>query len=204
MRLLKTVERKLRGFESHSLRSSVVVFTTGVLDAGRCTARPSGRSDEGSRRSNPPRQRACYAHPMASTGPFAISVDDGLSALKFLPDRTPATSADESKDSFKLHSTYREGGIFVGYWAGKSEWERHVAGDEIVMVLEGETTIYFFTDDGEAPAALRRSEFTIVPQGTWHRFETSHSVRWESAPDRRILSACRASRSTSPTTSTKS
>ena len=95
-------------------------------------------------------------------------------------------------------------GIFVGYWAGKSEWERHVAGDEIVMVLDGETTIYLFTDDGEAPAALRRSEFTIVPQGTLHRFETSHSGRWKSAPDRRILYACRGFRFTSPTTSTKS
>ena len=79
-----------------------------------------------------------------------------------------------------LLSTHREGGIFVGYWAGKSERQRHVAAGEIVMVIDGETTIYCFTGDGEAPAALRRGVLTIVPQETWHRFEISHSVRRKS------------------------
>jgi mannose-6-phosphate isomerase-like protein (cupin superfamily) len=114
---------------------------------------------------------------VASTGPSPISIDDAIAALNFLADRTPTTTAAESDGAFKLLSTYREGGVFVGHWAGKSEWERHAAGDEIVMVVDGETTIYFLTDEGEAAAALRRGEFTIVPRGTWHRFETPDAVK---------------------------
>ena len=114
---------------------------------------------------------------MASGGPFPISIKDAVRTLRFLAERTPTTTADESEDAFSLLSTYREGGIYVGHWAGTSEWERHTAGDEIVMVLEGETTIYFLTDEDEAAAPLCSGEFVVVPQGTWHRFETPDGVK---------------------------
>lgn len=114
---------------------------------------------------------------MAPGGPSPISIDDVLPTLKFLAERAPTTTADEAEGAFRLLATYREGGIFVGHWAGTSEWERHAAGDEIVMVLDGETTITFLTDEGDAPAPLRRGEFVIVPQGTWHRFETPEGVK---------------------------
>jgi len=96
--------------------------------------------------------------------------------LRFLPNRTPATTAEESDGVFARLADYREGGIFVGRWAGASEWERHALGDEIVMVMEGATTIFFLTDDGERPAELTGGQLVVVPQGTWHRFETPDSV----------------------------
>ena len=114
---------------------------------------------------------------MASGGPTPISLDDVLPTLRFLAGRTPATTADESAGAFRRLSTYRDGAVFVGHWAGTSEWERHSAGDEIVMVLDGETTISFLTDEGEAAAPLGSGEFVVVPQGTWHRFETPEGVK---------------------------
>jgi mannose-6-phosphate isomerase-like protein (cupin superfamily) len=113
---------------------------------------------------------------MAPSGPQPVSVDSTVAGLRFLPDRTPTTTADESDGVFARLADYREGGIFVGRWAGRSEWERHKAGDEIVMVMEGATTIFFLTDDGEMPADLTGGQLVIVPQGTWHRFETPDSV----------------------------
>lgn len=74
-------------------------------------------------------------------------------------------------------SPYREGGVFVGHWAGTSEWERHAAGDEIVMVLEGETTIFFLGDGRDRAAGLGPGDLVIVPEGTWHRFETPVGVK---------------------------
>ena len=71
----------------------------------------------------------------------------------------------------------QSGGVFVGYWAGASEWERHNAGDEIVMVAEGETTIYFLVDNDERAATLGAGDLVIVPQGVWHRFETAVGVK---------------------------
>ncbi|MGH9134441.1 MAG: cupin domain-containing protein [Ilumatobacteraceae bacterium] len=114
---------------------------------------------------------------MESGGPIPISVNDALETLSFLRARTPTTTAEESRDAFRLLSTYGEGGVFVGHWAGNSEWERHTAGDEIVMVVEGETTIYFLTTHDEPSATLRAGEFVIVPEGTWHRFETPDEVK---------------------------
>ena len=113
---------------------------------------------------------------MGSSAPQPISVDSTVARLRFLPDRTPTTTADESEGVFARLADYREGGIFVGRWAGSSEWERHQAGDEIVMVMEGATTIFFLTDDGELPADLHGGQLVVVPQGTWHRFETPESV----------------------------
>ena len=99
-----------------------------------------------------------------------------MAALTFLPNRRPTTTSDESKDAFALLSGYRDGAVFVGHWAGNSEWERHPVGDELVMVLQGETTIFFQDGDHDQPGHLTAGEFVVVPQGTWHRFETPERV----------------------------
>jgi mannose-6-phosphate isomerase-like protein (cupin superfamily) len=114
---------------------------------------------------------------MESAKPSPISIGDAIAELTFLSDRTPTTTADDSKDAFSLLSDYRDGGVFVGHWAGSSEWERHTVGDEIVMVLEGQTTIFFLDGDRERGADLTGGEFVVVPQGTWHRFETPEGVK---------------------------
>src|SRR5262245_37469192 len=114
---------------------------------------------------------------MATDGPSPISIDEAIATLTFFGGRTPHTTSEESDGAFRLLSRYREGGIFVGHWADKSEWERHMAGDEIVMVIAGETTMYFLVDGDETAAPLRAGEFVVVPQGTWHRFETPEGVK---------------------------
>lgn len=114
---------------------------------------------------------------MAETRPHPISIDDAIAALRFLPDRTPTTTAEESSGAFDLLATCGDRGIFVGHWAGNSEWERHPAGDEIVMILDGDTTISFLAGDDEHSERLGPGQFVVVPQGTWHRFETPKGVK---------------------------
>ncbi len=70
-------------------------------------------------------------------------------------------------------SEYRDGGAFVATFAGNSEWERHVNGDELVFAVEGETELILFIDGEEARNTLQEGELLIVPQNTWHRFETA-------------------------------
>ena len=114
---------------------------------------------------------------MASAGPLPISIDDAIEGLMFLANRTPTTTTEQSRNAFRELSIYRDGGIFVGHWAGNSEWERHAVGDEIVMVIEGATTISFLVDGGERLADLGAGDLVVVPQGTWHRFETPEAVK---------------------------
>jgi mannose-6-phosphate isomerase-like protein (cupin superfamily) len=114
---------------------------------------------------------------MAGEEPLPISIDEAIAELTFLPDRTPTTTAEESKSAFTLLSNYRDGGVFAGHWAGNSEWERHTVGDEIVMVIEGRTTIFFLDGNRDRAANLEAGQFVVVPQGTWHRFETTEGVK---------------------------
>lgn len=114
---------------------------------------------------------------MALDGPEPISVGDAIAKLRFLPDRTPTLDSERSAEAFQQLSVYRDGGIFVGHWAGSSEWERHAVGDEIVMVVEGVTTIFCLDGDVERSATLRTGDLVVVPRGTWHRFETPDAVK---------------------------
>lgn len=109
-------------------------------------------------------------------GPNPVSVPKAVAALTFLATRTPTTTPSESAGSFAELAAFRDGGIYVGHWAGTSEWERHSVADEIVMVVEGETEIFFQCDGREESASLGPGDLVIVPRGTWHRFETPAAV----------------------------
>lgn len=103
------------------------------------------------------------------------SIHDALDKLTFLPDRTPAT--EDGTGFAGRVADYRDGGIFVAHYAGNSEWERHRVGDEIVMVVEGETTLILLIDDVEIRNRLGPSQLLVVPRGVWHRFESPTAVK---------------------------
>ena len=110
------------------------------------------------------------------TKPKPIDLAEALAGLDFLPDRTPTTTETESAWVASL-ATYRDGGIFVVHYAGESEWELHSVGDEIVMVIEGSTTMTLLIDGEEHDEVLGAMQMIVVPQGTWHRFSTPVGVK---------------------------
>jgi len=81
------------------------------------------------------------------------------------------------RGAFAMLSEYRDGAVFIGHYAGNSKWERHSNGDEIVFVVEGETTLILLVKDKEIPNTLGQGELLVVPKNTWHRFETSKAVK---------------------------
>jgi len=103
--------------------------------------------------------------------PEPVDIYAVLNALEFLPDRTPTTQETELNWVSEL-GVYRDGGIFAVYYAGQSEWERHMAGDEVVMVIDGATTMTLLIDDHEHQHRLGPMQMIVVPQGVWHRFDT--------------------------------
>ncbi len=106
-----------------------------------------------------------------------ISITAAFSEVRFLANRTPETSDEEAEGAFAMLSEYRDGAVFIGHYAGNSEWERHSNGDEIVFVVEGETTLILLVRDKEIPNTLGQGELLVVPKNTWHRFETSKAVK---------------------------
>ena len=106
------------------------------------------------------------------------SLTEVLAGLEYLPNRTPemATNGGAEK-AFAEVSRYRDGAIYVGFYSGSSEWERHSNGDEIVMCLEGSTTLVLFVDKVEERVELFEKEIAVVPANTWHRFENSEKLK---------------------------
>ena len=87
------------------------------------------------------------------------------------------TTDEESKGSFAKLSDYRNGGIFITHYSGNSEWERHPNGDELVQVIEGETTLILLVNGNQTSNTLREGELLVVPKGIWHRFKTPKGVK---------------------------
>lgn len=107
------------------------------------------------------------------------SLKDLLSTVKYLANRTPQSGfTGEASAAFALVSPYRDGSIYVGHYSGSSEWERHENGDEIVLVLEGTTTVVLLLSAGaEQNVQLGAGELVVVPKGVWHRFESSSALK---------------------------
>ena len=111
------------------------------------------------------------------SNPKVITLAKEFQNLKFVGNRTPESTGEALKGAFAELALFRDGAIFIGHYAGNSEWERHPQGDEIVYVLEGETVLVLLTDKGEIENLLNTGEILVVPQNTWHRFETSKGVK---------------------------
>lgn len=79
--------------------------------------------------------------------------------------------------AFAEVSEFGDGGVYVGYYSGDSEWERHPKGDELVVALEGSTTLILRRNDADERLALGAQELAVVPANTWHRFEGSKDLK---------------------------
>jgi quercetin dioxygenase-like cupin family protein len=70
---------------------------------------------------------------------------------------------------FTRLAAFNHGGLFVGRFTGRTPWERHRNGDELVQVLDGEVDLTVMTARGPVQTTLRRGAVVVVPRGLWHR-----------------------------------
>ena len=106
-----------------------------------------------------------------------ISISDSVDSVTYFGSRKPSTTDQEIENAFCTLSEYRDGGVFAGHYAGFSEWERHPVGDEIVMVLDGETTLILLEKNEERKNVLTKGDLIVVPKDVWHRFESPKGVK---------------------------
>ncbi|WP_394209020.1 cupin domain-containing protein [Enterovibrio calviensis] len=106
-----------------------------------------------------------------------VNIRNAFEKVTFLAGRTPQHSlSGEGTDAFDTVSAYRDGGVFIAYYDGKSEWERH-PGDELVQIIEGQTTVFLLENGEERPVSLSEGELIVVPEMVWHRFDTPNGVK---------------------------
>jgi quercetin dioxygenase-like cupin family protein len=113
---------------------------------------------------------------MASGTPSIIDLNAELAKLIMFRGRTPQSTMAERKGSAARLASYRDGGLSITKFAGKGHWEAHLAGDELIHVLDGAATLEILGEDGPQSFALRAGMIAVNPQGAWHRFQSSKGV----------------------------
>jgi len=114
---------------------------------------------------------------IASGTPSIIDLDAELAKLTMFHGRTPQSTMADRKGSAARLAPYRDGGLSITKFAGKGHWEAHLAGDELIHVVDGTATLEIVCDEGPPKSfELRTGMIAVNPQGTWHRFYSSEGV----------------------------
>ena len=113
---------------------------------------------------------------ITSGTPSIIDLDAELAKLTMFRGRTPQSTMTERKGSAARLASYRDGVLSITKFAGKGHWEAHLAGDELIHVLEGVASMEILGEDGPQSFALRAGMIAVNPQGAWHRFQSSEGV----------------------------
>jgi quercetin dioxygenase-like cupin family protein len=108
--------------------------------------------------------------------PSIIDLNAELAKLTMLRGRTPQSTFADRKGSAANLAPYRDGTLSITKFAGKGHWESHLAGDELIHILDGTATLEMLGEDGPRSFALRAGMIAVNPQGAWHRFSSADGV----------------------------
>jgi mannose-6-phosphate isomerase-like protein (cupin superfamily) len=114
---------------------------------------------------------------MESKTPSIINLNAELPKLTIFRGRTPQSTMADRKGSAARLASYRDGALTATKFAGKGHWESHLAGDELIHILDGTATLEIVCAEGPPKSfELRTGMIAVNPQGTWHRFYSSEGV----------------------------
>jgi mannose-6-phosphate isomerase-like protein (cupin superfamily) len=108
--------------------------------------------------------------------PIIVDLTAELAKLTLFRGRTPQSTMADRKGSAARLGTYRDGGLSITKFAGKGHWEAHLAGDELIYILDGSATLDMLGEDGPRPFPLHAGMLAVNPQGAWHRFQSAEGV----------------------------
>src|SRR5438876_953336 len=99
--------------------------------------------------------------------PSIIDLNAELRKLTMFHGRTPQSTMADRKGSAARLASYRDGGLSITKFAGKGHWEAHLAGDELIHVLDGTATLEILGEGGPQSFALRGGLVAGNPKGAW-------------------------------------
>lgn len=83
-------------------------------------------------------------------------------------DQVDLESLDHEPDSPIGRFSFHDCVCGVAAFLGTPPWEHHSAGDELLLVLTGESELTVLEDSGRVTSTLTPGRLVIVPQGRWH------------------------------------
>jgi len=105
----------------------------------------------------------------------ALSLDPFATYLQYDPrwQAKPLPVTDDFWPALQEGRLTVDGALVAAYRfdASMTHWERHPAGDELVMVLSGALDLVVERGAGEERTLLPAGRLGVVPRGLWHRFD---------------------------------
>ena len=83
-----------------------------------------------------------------------------------------------SKRTNESLGSYNDSTLGIGrYVAGKSPWERHTNGDELLLVTDGYVDIEVLEGDGSSnQIRIDEGSLFVVPKGKWHQITATDNA----------------------------
>jgi quercetin dioxygenase-like cupin family protein len=118
-----------------------------------------------------PRQPGARAHARAPGAEAALVAHDLGAALAGMAPLsiTARTTSAEADAAFRPLARFAHYTLGVMRFAGRTPWERHPDGDELLHALDGEVDVSLLADDGPRRVRLRAGSVLVCPRGLWHR-----------------------------------
>src|SRR5260370_42396873 len=91
-----------------------------------------------------------------------IKLNDELAKLTMFRGRTPQSTMADRKGSAARLASYRDGALTATKFAGKGHWESHLAGDELIHILDGTASLEIVREDGPQSFALRAGVRAVI------------------------------------------
>lgn len=110
-------------------------------------------------------------HAAARPGKVELVAHDLQRALSGLPELAISadTTAEEADAATRSITALGPCTLGVMRYSGRTPWERHPDGDELLHVLEGAVDVTILTDDGSRQVSLDAGSVFVCPKGLWHR-----------------------------------
>lgn len=89
---------------------------------------------------------------------------------------TEETTGEDADAAVNMVGRMDESMIGVMSFQGRTPWERHDGGDELLYVLDGEVDLTAMTDEGARQVKLTAGNAFICPRGIWHRQNSEPST----------------------------
>jgi mannose-6-phosphate isomerase-like protein (cupin superfamily) len=81
----------------------------------------------------------------------------------------PGISGTDTEPPVKMLTSFNQCSIGIMRFSGRTPWERHPDGDELLQVLEGGVEVTVLTEAGPLRATIAMGSIFVVPRGLWHR-----------------------------------
>ena len=108
-----------------------------------------------------------------------MKIHDVAALLEQMPETpvTPTITHEDAMGCMRVLGTLN--GYLVGlvHFSGETAWERHPGGDEMLLILDGETELTQLTPEGEIRQIARKGDAVQIPAGVWHSQRTRSPVK---------------------------